>query len=59
MIGTLINGTLVVIGAYVLIAGITYIIMRYALKATREEARGYGIAWGKTLYLAAMRLFKK
>lgn len=56
---TLINWTLGLIGAYVLIAAITYVIMRYAMSATREEARGYGIAWGRTLFIAVKRLIGK
>ena len=56
---TAIGWILGLIGAYVVIAAITYAVMRYALDATREEARGYGIAWGRTLYIAVRRLFTK
>ena len=56
---TAISLILGLIGAYVLIAAITYVIMRYAMSATREEARGYGIAWGRTLYLAVKRMLSK
>lgn len=56
---TAIQWALGLIGAYVVIAGITYVIMRYLLSATREEARGYGIAWGRTLYIAVLRMLGK
>ena len=55
----MINWIFALIGAYMLIAGITYVIMRYAMSATRDEARGYGIAWGRTLYIAVKRMLQK
>ena len=55
----MINLILGLIGAYVVIAAITYVTMRYAMSATREEARGYGIAWGRTLYIAIKRILSK
>ena len=56
---TLLGWTLGLIGAYVVISGIVYVILRYALGAGREDARDAAIGWIVSLYVAVKRLIGK